>query len=64
MRAAPSSLAFGRSLSARAGPLYVGKDPWHPGSVLLLDDLTIYDRALADEEIQVRLTGCGALSWR
>jgi len=37
------------------GPLYIGKDPWHPGVNCYLDELKIFDTALRGKHIFIQL---------
>ncbi|MBA3845506.1 MAG: hypothetical protein H0X45_02550 [Planctomycetes bacterium] len=46
-----SEVALAGDTVGNSGPIYVGKDPWYPGVDTAIDQLKIYARALADEEI-------------
>lgn len=38
-------------------PLYLGKDPWHPGTRGFVDDARVWDRALDEEEVRALAQG-------
>jgi len=38
-------------------PLYLGKDPWHPGTACFVDNLRIWSRALDEDEVRAHAAG-------
>src|SRR5215510_2199351 len=46
-----SAVALTAASVSNAGPLYIGQDPWGPGIVGDIDDIRIYDCALAAAEV-------------
>lgn len=46
-----SSTTLSGTTTGNSGPLYVGDDPWYPGSGCAMDDVRIYNYALSDTEI-------------
>ena len=35
------------------GAIYIGKDPWHPGTACAIDEYRIYQRALTESEVRL-----------
>jgi concanavalin A-like lectin/glucanase superfamily protein len=47
-----TELTLSGNTIGNTGPLYVGDDPWYPGSMASIDDVRVYTGALTDAEVK------------